>query len=413
VKSDQFALLHERTGESRIQGDLNARADLTVQGGSGDLSISGTLETLPGASIRYVSEKSFNMVDASQIVTFMDLDEASTMDAPPPVQPGMHIDWDVDLKMDETTFEILLDEIDQEFIRISSQGELNLKSGRNQLPMVFGTISSTSGHAFINPPAVPDLDLLVEQATIHWTGALDEPVISFKGYKIVKGVTAGLSSQLENSSQLVDYRVYAILDKVTLSEFDLQFDLEVEDSEAQILLASLPRDTREAYALNLLVFGRIGTEKIKGNAMLANQVTGKLNELSRRNLKNTGLYFSSANYTDRSDGISERERTDLSYTLSRGFLNNRLNVAVGGSVGFYMDDMTMLPPTNLIGDLELSYRLSDRPTLILRGTRKNIYEGIIDGMVMQESVGLTFQKSYPRFPLMMIGTTTQKGEAAK
>jgi hypothetical protein len=207
--------------------------------------------------------------------------------------------------------------------------------------------------------------------------------------------------------------VYVILDKVTLSEFDLQFDLEVEDSEAQILLASLPRDTREAYALNLLVFGRIGTEKIKGNAMLANQVTGKLNELSRRNLKNTGLYFSSANYTDRSDGVSERERTDLSYTVSRGFLNNRLNVAVGGSVGFYIDDMTMLPPSNLIGDLELSYRISDRPTLILKGTRKNIYEGIIDGMVMQESVGLTFQKTYPRFPLMMIGTTQQKGGTAE
>jgi hypothetical protein len=413
VKSDRFALLKERSRDSRIQGELDALADLTIQGGTGDLSIAGTLETLSGASIKYVSEKSFNMVDASQIVTFMDLDEEASMETPAYVPPGMHINWDVDLKMDETTIEILMDEIDQEFIRISSQGTLNLLSGKDEIPMVFGTITSTSGYAFISPPAVPDLDLIVEQATIHWTGILDEPVISFRGYKIVKGVTAGLSTQLENSTQLVDYRVYVILDKVTLSEFDLQFDLEVEDSEAQILLASLPRDTREAYALNLLVFGRIGTEKIKGNAMLANQVTGKLNELSRRNLKNTGLYFSSANYTDRSDGVSERERTDLSYTVSRGFLNNRLNVAVGGSVGFYIDDMTMLPPSNLIGDLELSYRISDRPTLILKGTRKNIYEGIIDGMVMQESVGLTFQKTYPRFPLMMIGTTQQKGGTAE
>jgi hypothetical protein len=408
VRSDQFAMLQERGRDSRIQGDMNAMADLTVRGGTDELAIAGTLETLPGASVKYVSEKSFDMVDASQIVTFMDLEETKENVAPP-VPQGMHINWNVDLKMDEVTFEMLLDEIDQEFIRITSQGNLNLRSGENELPMVYGTITSTNGHAFIKAPAVPDLDLIVEQAVIHWTGLLDEPVISFRGYKIVKGVTSGLSTQLDDNSQLVDYKVYVILDRVTLSEFDLEFDLEVEDSEAQIFLATLPRDTRENYALNLLVFGRIGTEKIKGNAMLANQITGKLNELSRRNLKNAGLYFSSANYKDRSDGISERERTDLSYNLSRGFLDNRLNVSVGGSVGFYMDDLTMLPPTHLIGDVELSYRLSDHPVLILKGSRKNIYEGIIDGMIMQESVGLTFQKSYPRFPLMKGGSNQEKG----
>jgi len=146
--------------------------------------------------------------------------------------------------------------------------------------------------------------------------------------------------------------------------------------------------------------------------MLANQVTQKLNELSRRNLKNTGLNFSSANYTDRSDGINERERTDLNYSLSRGFLNNRLSVSVGGSVGFYMDDLTVLPPSNLIGDLELSYRLSDHPTLILKGTRQNVYEGIIDGMVTEESIGLTFQKSYPTFPLFQ-GTNGKPREQAE
>jgi hypothetical protein len=340
------------------------------------------------------------MVDASQIVTFMDLDTEQARTSLPARESRLDMEWDLDLKVNQTSVEVLLDEVSQEYIRINSQGSIQMKSGVNSYPMVYGSITSSEGRAFINPPAIPDLNLVIDDARIQWKGLLDEPVISFRGYKYVKGVTSGLSQTLEGDGQLVDYKVYVILDEVTLSEFDLQFDLEVEDSEAEILLASLPQDTRQNYAVNLLVFGRIGTEKIKGNALLANQVTRKLNELSRRNLKNTGLSFSSANYTDRSDGLNERERTDLSYSLSRGFLNNRLKVAVGGSVGFYMDDLTMLPPSNLVGDLELSYRLSDKPTLILKGTRKNVYEGIIDGMVTEESLGLLYQKSFKQFPLL-------------
>lgn len=399
LHSDKFALLQNQDRDARLQGTLYALADLLVEGGTEELKVSGNLQTLPGADVRYISEKSFTMVDASQTVTFMDLDEEESTLIRTPSKQRLKIDWNVDLQVNESSFEILLDEITQQFIRIVSHGTLNMRSGTGSTPMIFGSVTSSSGHAFISPPVVPDLDLVVEDATIRWEGLLDEPIISFRGYKLVKGLTSGLTQLPEESGQLVDYKVYVILDKVTLSEFDLQFDLEVEDSEGQILLASLPKDTRQAYALNLLVFGRIGTEKIKGNDVLARQVTQKLNEISRRNLKNTGLNFYSANYTDRSDGINERERTDVSYTLSRGFLNNRLSVSVGGSVGFYMDDMTVLPPSNLIGDLELSYRLSDNPTLILKGTRNNVYEGIIDGLVTQESVGLTFQKSYPTFPL--------------
>lgn len=400
VKSEQFALLQHRAADSRLSGTLLSRTDLTLKGGRDHLSLTGSLETLPGAELTYRSAKSFKMVDASQIVTFMELDESGEGAMPVSKPSKLGINWDVDLQLDESIVEVVLDEITQEYIQIQAKGSLQLKSGVDQMPMVYGTLTSSEGRAYIKPPAIPELDLVIEDAAIHWKGLLDDPLISFRGYKIIKGLTSGLYAFEDGSGQLVDYRVFVILDEATLSEFDLRFDLEVEDSEAQILLASLPPDTRQAYALNLLVFGRLGTEKIKGNSMLANQVTRKLNELSRRNLKHTGLSFSSANYTDKSDGRTERDRTDLSYSLSRGFLNNRLKVAVGGSVGFYMDDMTMLPPSNLIGDLELSYRLSDRPTLILKGTRKNVYEGIIDGMVTEESLGLVYQKSYSHFPLL-------------
>jgi hypothetical protein len=413
IISEQFSLLHNRGEDSQIQGDLAVNADLTITGGMDHLLVQGQLNTVPGARIKYISEESFSLVDASQTVTFMELGNVEQEEIVATGPSRMKIDWNVDLLVNQTSVEILLDEIKQQYIQINSQGSLNVRSGVGHKPRVYGSITASRGRAFILPPAIPELDLVIEDATIRWIGMLDEPVISFRGYKLVKGVTSGISQQLKGSSELVDFRIYVILDEVTLTQFDLQFDLEVEDSEAQILLATLPRSTRQEYALNLLVFGRIGTEKIEGNAMLADQVTKKLNELSRRNLKNTGLSFSSYNYRDRSDGVSERERTELSYALSRGFLHDRLNVSAGGSVGFYMDDLTVLPPSNLIGDLELSYRLTENPTLILKGTRKNVFEGIIDGMVTEESVGLTFQKSYHKYPVLFRGTKNQKGKETR
>lgn len=404
VHSDRFALLQNQDADSRLRGSLSSRADLHVAGNREGLKVTGSLQSLPGASISYTPAESFKVDHASQIVTFMDLDGQDSARVLSQESPKMDIDWDVALKVNESSVTIVLDEITQEYIRIQSQGELKLKTGADHLPMVFGSISSTEGRAFIKPPLVPELDLVIESATLRWSGILEEPLISFRGHKTVKGVTSGLSMEAEENTELVDYTVYVILDEVTPSEFELQFDLEVSDSEAQALLSSLPRDTRQAYAINLLVFGRIGTENINGNSVLASQLTRKLNEISRRNLKNTGLSFSSNQYAESEDGLSERERTDLNYALSRGFLNNKLKVSVGGSVGFYMDDMTMLPPASLIGDVELSYRLSERPTLILVGKREEVYEGIIDGLVAQESIGLLYRKSFPTFPLKMTKT---------
>jgi len=400
LKSEQFALLQSGENESQIQGELNLSADLHLEGGREEVLISGQLSTLPGAKIKYTTQATFNLVDASQVVTFMELDAEDSEHKEVPSEKskaGTKLNWDVNLLVNPASIEIMLDEISQEFIQINSEGQLSIRSGFDEKPMVYGSIASTSGRAFIRPPAIPEVDLIIDNALIKWNGLVDDPTMSFRGYKIVKGPTGGLSPQFENRSEFINYKVYVVLDRVRLSDFNLRFDLEAEDSEAEILLASLPADTRQAYALNMLLFGKVGTDKISGKAMVADQVTTKLNELARRNFKNTGLSFSSSYYKNAKDGVVERSHTDLNYALSRGFLNNKLSFSVMGSVGFYMDDLTMLPPSNLIGDVELRYILSEKPKLTLKGARENVYEGIIDGMVTEESVGLIYQKSYPTF----------------
>ena len=62
-----------------------------------------------------------------------------------------------------------------------------------------------------------------------------------------------------------------------------------------------------------------------------------------------------------------------------------------------MDNFSEPPPSNLLGNLEVDYKISDKPSIILRGSRKNVYHGIIDGDITETGVSLNYQKSYPRF----------------
>jgi hypothetical protein len=369
--------------------------DIMVEGDPGNTRVSGTIKTVPGGNVQYTSQKNFKKVDASDIVTFMDLDAEKDDSYLYQQSSDFALDLNVGIGIEETRVEILLNEIDQEYIEILGSGNLSLRTGLDDQPLIYGEITSGSGRAFIKPSPLPDMDLVIEDATVRWSGRIDEPVVSFRGYKTVRGPARGFSSEFSERNDLVDYRIIVVLDQATLSEFDLEFDLSAEDSQIQTYLASQPSETREFYAINLLVFGRVGAEKLQGNSMLANQVTRKLNELARRNLKNTGIQFSSETYKIGSDGLTDRSRTDLNYAISRGFLNNRLNIKVGGSVGINSDDMTEVPPSDLIGNLEIDYIISRDPSIILKGTRKDVYEGIIDGIVTEESIGISFQKSYP------------------
>jgi hypothetical protein len=67
-----------------------------------------------------------------------------------------------------------------------------------------------------------------------------------------------------------------------------------------------------------------------------------------------------------------------------------------------MEDLAEPPPANLLGNMQVDYIISEKPSLILRGSRKDVYHGIIDGNVTETSLGLNFQKTWPRFDDFLI-----------
>jgi len=396
IKSRSFQLLNTRSPDAILEGKMNVATDLTISGTTDNLNVSGSFKTLPDAWIRYKMKKSFHLVDASQIVTFTDFEADRGILAENRENPSW-INWNVNLEVAYTRLEILLNETTQEFVNLTGQGALNLRKGLDHNPLIYGSFHSESGNAFVKAPAIPDLELTIEEATVRWNGLPEEPVISFKGYKPVMANPRGLSTAFKDRKSPEPFKVYALLDQVSLTRFDLEFDLEGGATDTKAYLTSLPKDSRQAYALNLLVFGKFGTEEVSGNSYAVDQITSKLNEIARRNIKNVDLSFSANSYKVGSIKGSGHERTDFNYALTKAFLNNRLKYTIGGSVGLTLDDMSETPRSNILGNMEIRYTLTDTPAVVLKATRKEVYRGIIDGDVTEISVGVEIQKSYPRF----------------
>ncbi len=395
VNSENFQVINDNNQKAFVKGNMELASDLNILGTPEDLAITGSLKFQPGNFVKYTYQGSTTLLDASKVVSFVDFSE---IDKQPEIlrkKPATNpIVWNVDVDIENSTLEILLNEVTQEFVRVTMGGQLRLREGPTNTPLMFGSLASIDGRALIFPPVIPDLDLSVEETTLQWNGEADKPLITFRGAETIKASPKGLSV-FENRHELVSFKALVVLDQVTPDDIALKFDLESSDAEVNTYLKSLPPETREGYAIELLVFGSIGSQsKAEGSAILES-ATSKLNEIANRNLEKTDVTF----------GVDEREvnpgaddgnkQTNLNYKISRGLFKNKFFVSVGGDIGLYATGDADIPTSHLIGNVELIYILSERPSISLIGARKHVYEGVIDGDVVRTSMGITYKKSYP------------------
>jgi hypothetical protein len=408
IKSEQFRLLDENNSKADIRGSLSMRVDLALKGAPDKLGVTGKLDIRPGAYIRYLYRGSIGTSEDAQVVTFVAFDQldqkeevlkSSTVQNP--------IDWEVDLNIENANLEVILNEISQEYIKLSGGGEIRLRSGSDYLPMVYGNLSASSGRAIIFPPMVPDLDLNIESARLEWQGDPLDPSISLLGVETVKASPRGLSTTFKDRYDMVDFQVLLGLEEVNFSKLSPTFGLQSTDGAVNTFLQGLGPEQREKYAIDLLVFGSIASESEAGASRALESVVSKMNEIASRNFKRTDVSFGVVQYQHTGTGSVTPTQTSVNYQISRQLLQERMFITIGGNVGTY--NASSDPNAQLIGNFEVGYRLSQKPEISIIGARKHVYEGVIDGDIIRSSVGLTYRRSYPDWDAIF-RSTKEKGE---
>jgi hypothetical protein len=136
-------------------------------------------------------------------------------------------------------------------------------------------------------------------------------------------------------------------------------------------------------AFNFSTYARASVSKL---------LTEQLNSLAAGLIEGVDLNFDVVSADDYTTG-ERRNRTDINVSLSKQLLNNRLKITVGSN--FAVEGaQTTRRNNNIAGDISADYQLSRDGRFLLRFFRKNEYEGIVDGYIIETGVGFIMTVDY-------------------
>ncbi|MGC4036625.1 MAG: translocation/assembly module TamB domain-containing protein [Chitinophagaceae bacterium] len=136
-------------------------------------------------------------------------------------------------------------------------------------------------------------------------------------------------------------------------------------------------------------------------------LTEQLNRLAENLVQGVDLNFDVQSSDDYTTG-ERRDRTDLNVGLSKKLLNDRLTVTVGSNFELEGPQNSNQQSSNIAGNVALNYRLSKDGRYALRAYRKNEYEGVLDGYVIETGVGFIITIDYNKFRQIFQKKTPRK-----
>jgi hypothetical protein len=125
-------------------------------------------------------------------------------------------------------------------------------------------------------------------------------------------------------------------------------------------------------------------------------MTEQLNRLAAGLIDGVDLTFDVSSTDDYTTG-EQRSRTDLNIGLSKRLLNERLTVSVGSNFELEGPKNTGQKESNVFGDLNINYSISRDGRYMIRFYRKNRYEGVVDGYIIETGISFLITVDYNRF----------------
>lgn len=390
--SERFALVDKKDRNAELQGNLDVGLDLQLQGMGRKWGITGTCMVPEGGAIEYYSKGSVELKDRDAIIQFVPFNEEQAQRVSVEYRPIV-IDWDVRTTIESTDIYVLLSKTNHEYLSVTAFGELDLKDAGGTWPAVYGELRSNEGKVYYEAPMVSNVEMEIVLARLKWMGNAWNPVITFKGTETFRVTPNEMFADLSDKSDKVPVHVLALVDERPLEEFVIHFDLNSDNQQVQDKLNAAAPETRETYAMNMLIFGRINMSAEKVSSSYDGLVS-KLNELSRRNLKNAELSFHVDNYANVAGSDVQEGVEKLGYQFSKGFLNKRMKLTVGGDIALGKSSDTEHGKSHLLGNVGLEYQLSRKPDIELHLQRSSSYNGPIEGEVERSSIGIGFELQF-------------------
>lgn len=222
------------------------------------------------------------------------------------------------------------------------------------------------------------LQKLPFEVHLNLTGELLKPVVAFdivlpqdKNYGVSNDIVTAVQSKLDQLRQdqgEINKQVFSLL---LLGRF----------------IGQNPFTSSGGNAFDVASYARQSVSKL---------LTEQLNQMAAGLISGVDLNFDVASTDDYTTG-SRRNRTDLNIGLSKRLLNDRLKVSVGSNFELQGPQNSNQKNNNIAGNIAADYQLSRDGKYLLRFYRKNQYEGVVDGYIIETGIGFILSVDYNKF----------------
>lgn len=437
LNATNFQVLNTTKKDNKIYyGKMVISSNLHIGGTEAIPDVDGNITVNDGTDLTVViPQRQPGVVAREGIVEFVDMDAPGddslflSYDSLNISQfKGMNIFTNIEIRK-EAIFNIVIDEANGDFIELQGEavlstgidpsgkitlvGNYELERGAYQITFNFLqrrfdivkgsriTWYNEPTKAVLNVNAVyiantPPIDLVQEQIAassqairntylqrlpfevrLKLTGELMQPQLAFdivlppdRNYGVSNDIVTQVESRLEQIRQEpgeTNRQVFALL---LLGRFVGQ----------NPLASSTPTFSASSYA-------RQSVSKL---------MTEQLNKLAAGLFDGVDLTFDVASTDDYTTG-ERRSRTDLNIGLSKRLLNERLTVSVGSNFELEGPKNSNQKASNVIGNLEVNYSVSKDGRYKIRFYRKNEYEGIVDGYIIETGLSFIISVDYNQF----------------
>lgn len=340
---------------------------------------------------------------------------------------GLDISANVEIKK-EAVFSLIVDEGNGDFIRMQGEGMLTGGIDPSGKTTLSGSYEIKSGAYELSYNLLKRKFNIKEGSKIVWNGEPTEADLDVTAIYTVKTAPMDLvKNQIgdETSStrnyylQRIPFNVLLML-KGKLLQPEVSFDIQLPDQSTEIAKETsttinyrLDQLRQEPSELNKQVFALLLLNRFVGDNPFESSAGGmtpeyfarqsaskllteQLNKLAGNLIQGVDINFDVNSFQDYSTG-SAQTRTDLNVNLSKRLLNDQLTVTVGNNFELEGAQNSNRNTSNIAGNVAVDYSLSKDRRYLLRAYRKNEYEGIIEGYVIETGVGFIITLDYNKF----------------
>lgn len=334
---------------------------------------------------------------------------------------------------DKSELTIVVDEINGDNLVVKGNARLNAGVNANGQSFIFGTYDLTEGNYGLTYEVLKRQFLIQEGSNIIWTGEPMNADVNITAIYRTSTSPLDLMTNETNANQDI-YRQKMNFDVLLtmsgkLSKPVPSFKIEVSKEQNLTVSQEVIKNVGDKLTIlndgsdngdkanidkqvfALLILNRFFSDKssdffsnsgggVNAEAIARQSVSkllsSQLDQLASDLIKGVDLDVNLSSSQDYFNGESAK-RTDLSLGLSKGFFNDKIEVKVGRNFELENTSKISRNPSEVFDNVTVNYKLTNDGRYLFKAFRKNQFQSVLEGFIVETGVGFTITMEYGKF----------------